>query len=76
RICPGRHLADTSLWMTMASLLWALDFEKAKDARGNIIEPNVIYGNDIISVPSEFSCQILPRSRVVTSLIDSFDFGH
>ncbi|KIJ14852.1 hypothetical protein PAXINDRAFT_78324 [Paxillus involutus ATCC 200175] len=76
RICPGRHLADTSLWMTMASLLWAFDFEKPKDARGNIIEPNVTYGSDIVSVPSEFSCQILPRSRDVASLINSFDFEH
>ncbi|KAF8841131.1 hypothetical protein BDN67DRAFT_1047579, partial [Paxillus ammoniavirescens] len=27
RICPGRHPADTSLWMAMVSLLWAFDFE-------------------------------------------------
>ncbi|KIJ12288.1 hypothetical protein PAXINDRAFT_83135, partial [Paxillus involutus ATCC 200175] len=48
RICPGRHLADTSLSMTMASLLWAFDFEKPKNARGNMIKPNVTHENDII----------------------------
>ncbi|KAF9218833.1 cytochrome P450 [Gyrodon lividus] len=73
RICPGRHLADASLWMAMISLLWAFDFKKPNDPQGNVIEPNVIYGSDVVSVPSKFSCQILPRSHDVVSLINDFD---
>ncbi|KIJ63854.1 hypothetical protein HYDPIDRAFT_59396, partial [Hydnomerulius pinastri MD-312] len=38
RICPGRHLADSSLWMAMVSVLWAFNLEKPRDSQGNVIE--------------------------------------
>jgi cytochrome P450 len=38
RICPGRHLAEASLWSSMACLLAVFKFSKAKDENGNEIE--------------------------------------
>ena len=31
RICPGRHVAFTSIWLAVASLASVFDFEKAKE---------------------------------------------
>ncbi|KIJ08721.1 hypothetical protein PAXINDRAFT_88448 [Paxillus involutus ATCC 200175] len=59
RICPGRHLADTSLWMAMASLLWAFDFAKPKDPQGNVVEPNVTYGSGLARSVYRFPCGAL-----------------
>ncbi|EIW83820.1 cytochrome P450 [Coniophora puteana RWD-64-598 SS2] len=37
RMCPGRHLADASLWSAMACMLAMFDFARAKDAQGREI---------------------------------------
>jgi hypothetical protein len=36
-MCPGRHLADKSLWIVMATLLSTLNISKAKDENGQEI---------------------------------------
>ena len=38
RICPGRHMAFSSLWITAASILATMDITKAIDANGNVVE--------------------------------------
>jgi len=38
RVCPGRHLAEASLWSAMACLLAIFKFSKAKDETGKDIE--------------------------------------
>lgn len=43
RACPGVYMALDSLWMTAACLIWAFNIDKAKDARGNVIEPTGEY---------------------------------
>jgi cytochrome P450 len=40
RICPGRHLAEGSLWSVMACLLAIFKFSKAKDETGREKEFN------------------------------------
>ena len=46
RFCPGRLLAENSLWAAAAVMLSSLRFEKAKDAAGNHIdfEPTFRHG--------------------------------
>ncbi|KAJ3545634.1 hypothetical protein NMY22_g2358 [Coprinellus aureogranulatus] len=41
RICPGAHIATASLFMAAASILATFELSKAKDERGNIIEPSL-----------------------------------
>jgi len=38
RICPGRHLAEASLWSAMTCLLAVFKFSKARDETGGEIE--------------------------------------
>ncbi|KAF9254188.1 cytochrome P450 [Marasmius fiardii PR-910] len=69
RVCPGRHVADHSLWIAIAYLLWAFDFKKAVDSNGNEVEPVINYHDGLISHPDPFKCQITPRSKEVLDLI-------
>lgn len=40
RVCPGRHLAEDSLWIAMATILSTLSITKAIDEDGQEIIPD------------------------------------
>jgi hypothetical protein len=42
-MCPGRHLADKSIWIVMATLLSTLNISKAKDENGKEITPEIAF---------------------------------
>jgi hypothetical protein len=44
RICPGLHVADRSLFLTILRLLWAFDFKPHLEASG---EATQIDGDDM-----------------------------
>ncbi|KAJ3491620.1 hypothetical protein NLI96_g552 [Meripilus lineatus] len=39
RVCPGRHLAEASVWLVIATILAAFDITPGRDDDGNILEP-------------------------------------
>ena len=41
RICVGRYMADNSLFINIAILLWAMNFERKKDASGRFLPLDV-----------------------------------
>jgi cytochrome P450 len=41
RICVGRHMEDNSLFINIAILLWAMKFERKKDASGRFLPLDV-----------------------------------
>lgn len=41
RICPGRHFADASLWLAMASILCTFDILPELDEGGREVLPKV-----------------------------------
>lgn len=41
RICPGRHLGSSIVWLAAVSILTTCKILKAKDEDGNIIEPGM-----------------------------------
>lgn len=43
RVCPGRYMAFSAVWIAIASLLTVFDIKKAVDEDGNIIEPSHEY---------------------------------
>ncbi|KAJ7888363.1 cytochrome P450 [Mycena olivaceomarginata] len=49
RQCPGRHLALSSIWITVASILATFDIFKAVDEDGRVIEPSHEYLSGIIT---------------------------
>jgi hypothetical protein len=42
-ICPGRYLANDTVWIAIARILAVFTISKAKDANGNVIEPEIAY---------------------------------
>ncbi|KAG6811136.1 hypothetical protein H0H92_008832 [Tricholoma furcatifolium] len=68
RICPGMHLADASLFATVAASLAAFEISKAVE---NGVEITPVHENTsgIISYPEPFKCRINPRSQKALALI-------
>ncbi|KAG1743803.1 cytochrome P450 [Suillus lakei] len=62
RICPGRHLAEASLWSSMACLLAIFKFSKAKDEIGREIELKPQWSGWITVRPLPFPCSVTPRN--------------
>ncbi|KAH7925846.1 cytochrome P450 [Leucogyrophana mollusca] len=60
RICPGRHLADASLWAGMVSMLTVFKFMKCKDQAGNDMDVHPQWTSGLTSYP-RFPCRIVPR---------------
>ncbi|KAF8524189.1 cytochrome P450 [Gautieria morchelliformis] len=68
RICPGRHLANESVFIAIACLISAYNFSKALGRDGKEIEPNIGY-SPITGALQPFECQITPRSQETVALI-------
>ncbi|KAJ6503785.1 cytochrome P450 [Mycena sanguinolenta] len=71
RLCPGRHMANASLLITIASVLATFDITKALDDNGQVIEPSYEFDSGFINTPLPFKCSILPRSKHAADLIQS-----
>jgi len=71
RICPGRYMATSSIWITVASILAVFDITKEVREDGQPIEPSYEYGNGTISLPLPFKCSIKPRINDAVSLIQA-----
>jgi len=71
RICPGRHLALASIFITVVSLLSVFSLEKPKDADGSAVEPSMEYTSGLVVHPHPFQCVFKPRSNAAESLIRS-----
>ncbi|VDC03998.1 unnamed protein product [Peniophora sp. CBMAI 1063] len=69
RICPGRELADVSVWIETAVILATLRIGKARDEAGNEITPEARFTNGTITHPEAFRCDIKPRSQHVNALL-------
>jgi len=57
RVCPGRYLASTTLWVAMASILYTMNLSKATDSAGNVIEPDVKINPDLPTL-QYVSCRV------------------
>ncbi|KAJ1303732.1 hypothetical protein OPQ81_008156 [Rhizoctonia solani] len=73
RICPGIHIAQQSLWLTISNLLAQFEIKKACTADGEEITPVENYTKDIISRPLPFECSIKARSAASQTLIDDVE---
>ncbi|KAJ7252466.1 cytochrome P450 [Mycena rebaudengoi] len=78
RVCPGRHMAQSALWITVASLLAVFNITKAIGEDGQILEPSYEYHSAIVlltqkdsRMPFPFKCSIKPRSNAAADLIRS-----
>jgi hypothetical protein len=73
RICPGRHLADASLWIAIASILATFDIKKVVGDDGTEITPGVGFTSGITCHPYPFQTRLEPRSEQARILITQGD---
>ncbi|TFK98708.1 cytochrome P450 [Pterulicium gracile] len=69
RVCPGQHLAESSMWMQLVLTLACLDIKKAVDENGNMIEPELGFTTAIVSHVAAFPYQIVPREGEALKLM-------
>ncbi|PFH47987.1 hypothetical protein AMATHDRAFT_66464 [Amanita thiersii Skay4041] len=79
RICPGRYMAFSAVWITIASLIAAFDITKAVDENGNVIDPDPEYLSGLVIMPKPYKCSIKPRSKkheeaIKATLDQSYDW--
>ncbi|KAF8515563.1 cytochrome P450 [Gautieria morchelliformis] len=67
RICPGRHYADDSVFITVASVLHVFNITPARDSTGSEIPISKAFTSGFFSYP--FKCTIQPRSATAEGLI-------
>jgi cytochrome P450 len=71
RICPGRFIADTTLFLTVATLLATVDIVRATDADGVEIVPEVDVTSGALCQPKPFPWSARPRSAQAEALLAS-----
>ncbi|KAF7355868.1 Cytochrome P450 [Mycena venus] len=71
RSCVGRHLANDSLFIDCANILWALTVEPFRDHNGAPIIPSLdeSINNGIVVRPPPFRCSFKPRFPGVTGIV-------
>uniref|UniRef100_A0A1Y1K2G7 Cytochrome P450 n=1 Tax=Photinus pyralis TaxID=7054 RepID=A0A1Y1K2G7_PHOPY len=75
RVCPGKYLADASIFLTVAQLVAVFEVSKALDDEGREIEPVVASGLGLLDHPASFPYKMTPRSAKHASLIRSNEMG-
>ncbi|KZT67723.1 cytochrome P450 [Daedalea quercina L-15889] len=73
RICPGKDLADQSVWIAAVSMLAAFDICKARDEAEREITPVPSFAPGMISHVRPFVCDIRPRSQKMARMIEQLD---
>ncbi|KZT54443.1 cytochrome P450 [Calocera cornea HHB12733] len=73
RVCSGKALATNSLWICIASILWAFTLEPAKDADGTAIIPSLTDFVDTGATvqPAPFPVKVIPRFPDLLERVDA-----
>jgi len=69
RICPGRYVAENSIFIAFASILRAFNIAKATDKDGNEIPITARWVSGTTVHLEPFECSIEPRSENLAGLI-------
>ncbi|KAG1809606.1 cytochrome P450 [Suillus subaureus] len=59
RVCPGRHLAENSMYIALALLFWSFRFDQRPDA-----PINTRASDTVVSRPAPFEVDAIPRIEV------------
>ncbi|KAH7401090.1 cytochrome P450 [Phaeosphaeria sp. MPI-PUGE-AT-0046c] len=68
RICPGRHVADNALFITIAQCLTVFDIRKTTE-NGRVVEPKLEFEPGTITHPVPFRCSITAKSKAHEELV-------
>ncbi|KAJ3965533.1 cytochrome P450 [Lentinula raphanica] len=75
RICPGKHMALSAMWIAIASILSVFEISKAVDGNGQVIEPSMKFKSTMLqNQPLAYKLSIKLRSpdclRVMQTDVD------
>lgn len=72
RLCQGMHIAERSLFLAMARLLWAFDIKTARGVDGAEIMPDAAdLTEGLLVQPKPFPARIVPRDGVKAERVKS-----
>ncbi|PBK93436.1 cytochrome P450 [Armillaria gallica] len=74
RICPGRVLADASIFISCAMVLAVFNVSKYCED-GIIFEPDIETTSGAVSHPTSFKCTVTPRNEKAFGLINEERFA-
>nr|BAL05146.1 cytochrome P450 [Phanerodontia chrysosporium] len=69
RACPGKIVGQAHVFASIATVLATFNVTKARDAQGNVIEPEVVDTPGAVNTPQPFKVNIEPRSEAAADLI-------
>jgi hypothetical protein len=76
RICPGRLIADTTLFLNIAQSLATFSITKGVGEDGREITPHVYFEPGMICHPAPYQCTFIPRSAKHEELIRVMEKEH
>lgn len=76
RICPGKTLAESIVWLTIAKALAVYDITKGKDQDGREIDPEARFTSGVISHPVPYQATIVPRSVKHADLVRQIEVSN
>ncbi|KAG7446882.1 cytochrome P450 [Guyanagaster necrorhizus] len=69
RICPGRLVADATLWLASASILSMFNVEVLPDKNGRYVVPTPEFCEGLAHHPNPFDCNVVVRSGHAETII-------
>ncbi|PPQ81814.1 hypothetical protein CVT25_013650 [Psilocybe cyanescens] len=75
RFCPGRHMGESQVWISVACILSAFDITPALDENGRPIEVVPAFSSGMICHPLPFKFSITPRGDASRSLVEQTEFS-
>ncbi|KAI0695235.1 cytochrome P450 [Cytidiella melzeri] len=69
RICPGKDLAENTLWIAVASICYAFKITSTLDENGVPMPIDLEYREHGVRHPKPFTCDIVPRNETSVDLI-------
>lgn len=69
RICPGRLLADTALFLNIAQSLAVFKISKPLNADGIEVSPEIRWEPGVVSHPAPYKAKVTPRGARYAELI-------
>jgi cytochrome P450 len=71
RICPGRYMANASIFASVATVLATMSIVRPKDVEGQDIVPEVAQSSGFISHPKPFEYVLEYRSAKSRALLEA-----
>nr|GAT46884.1 cytochrome P450 [Mycena chlorophos] len=69
RVCPGRKIATSEMFLVFAGILKVFDIRPAVSEKGDTLLPPGEYEGGLLRYPKPFKCSIRPRSTNAAALL-------